>query len=203
MPYQKAVDKWVLFAVVLFHINDALALSDRCLNEGASDELLQLLVENGEEKKANFVQHQCYGSQNFVNDNWQYCLRLKDKHLAARLALNLGYIRGEKIENENRRKGEELQLSLCFAAPAVDAAVNLGCHGCFKGVWVKRSQGKGRFGVGSNEVLASRECEPAVEVRVNFGCPSRGSVFKVHPGRPRYLMVQIGYASEWLDDGEP
>ncbi|KAK1298547.1 hypothetical protein QJS10_CPB14g01012 [Acorus calamus] len=120
------------------------------------------------------------GSQNFVNDNWQYCLRLKDKHLAARLALNLGYIRGEKIENENRRKGEELQ-----------------------GVWVKRSQGKGRFGVGSNEVLASRECEPAVEVRVNFGCPSRGSVFKVHPGRPRYLMVQIGYASEWLDDGEP
>ncbi|KAK1290264.1 hypothetical protein QJS10_CPB18g00647 [Acorus calamus] len=66
---------------------DALALSDRCLNEGASDELLQLLVENGEEKKANFVQHQGYGSQNFVNDSWQYCLRLKDKHLAARLAL--------------------------------------------------------------------------------------------------------------------
>ncbi|KAK1299465.1 hypothetical protein QJS10_CPB14g00980 [Acorus calamus] len=66
---------------------DALALSDRCLNEGASDELLQLLVENGEEKKANFVQHQGYGSQNFVDDSWQYCLRLKDKHLAARLAL--------------------------------------------------------------------------------------------------------------------
>ncbi|KAK1298833.1 hypothetical protein QJS10_CPB14g00999 [Acorus calamus] len=66
---------------------DALALSDHCLNEGASDELLQLLVENGEEKKANFVQHQGYGSQKFVNDSWQYCLRLKDKHLAARLAL--------------------------------------------------------------------------------------------------------------------
>ncbi|KAK1299184.1 hypothetical protein QJS10_CPB14g01000 [Acorus calamus] len=66
---------------------DALALSDRCLNDGASDELLQLLVENGEEKKANFVHHQGYGSQNFVNDSWQYCLRLKDKHLAARLAL--------------------------------------------------------------------------------------------------------------------
>ncbi|KAK1298984.1 hypothetical protein QJS10_CPB14g00978 [Acorus calamus] len=66
---------------------NALALSDRCLSEGASDELLQLLVENGEEKKANFVQHQGYGTQNFVNDCWQYCLRLKDKHLAARLAL--------------------------------------------------------------------------------------------------------------------
>ncbi|KAK1325524.1 hypothetical protein QJS10_CPA01g01989 [Acorus calamus] len=45
-------------------------------------------------------------------------------------------------------------------------------------------------------------CE-SVEVRVNSGCPSRGKVFKVHPGRPRYPMVQIGYASEWLDDGEP
>ncbi|KAK1298835.1 hypothetical protein QJS10_CPB14g00995 [Acorus calamus] len=66
---------------------DTLALSDRCLNEGASYELLQLLVENGEEKKANFVQHQGYGSQNIVNDSWQYCLRLKDKHLAPRLAL--------------------------------------------------------------------------------------------------------------------
>ncbi|KAK1315621.1 hypothetical protein QJS10_CPA05g01831 [Acorus calamus] len=45
-------------------------------------------------------------------------------------------------------------------------------------------------------------CE-SVEARVNSGCPSRGSVSKVHPGRPRYPMVQIGYASEWLDDGEP
>ncbi|KAK1299430.1 hypothetical protein QJS10_CPB14g01014 [Acorus calamus] len=83
VPYQKAVDKLISEG----KLADALALSDRCLNEGASDELLQLLVENGEEKKANFVKHQGYGSQNFVNDSWQYCLRLKDKHLAARLAL--------------------------------------------------------------------------------------------------------------------
>ncbi|KAK1299466.1 hypothetical protein QJS10_CPB14g00981 [Acorus calamus] len=83
VPYQKAVDKLISEG----KLADALALSDRCLNEGASYELLQLLVENGEEKKANFVQHQGYGSQNFMNDSWQYCLRLKDKHLAARLAL--------------------------------------------------------------------------------------------------------------------
>ncbi|KAK1298061.1 hypothetical protein QJS10_CPB14g00969 [Acorus calamus] len=83
VPYQKAVDKLISEG----KLADALALSDRCLNEGASYELLQLLVENGEEKKANFVQHQGYGSQNFVNDSWKYCLRLKDKHLAARLAL--------------------------------------------------------------------------------------------------------------------
>ncbi|KAK1290975.1 Glucan endo-1,3-beta-glucosidase 12 [Acorus calamus] len=111
---------------------DALALSDRCLNEGASDELLQLLVENGEQKKANFVQHQGYGTQNFVNDNWQYCLRLKDKHLAARLALNMGYIRGEKIENENRRKGEELQVCRYLHKWDLDAAMDIfsmcGCH---------------------------------------------------------------------------
>ncbi|KAK1299470.1 hypothetical protein QJS10_CPB14g00985 [Acorus calamus] len=83
VPYQKAVDKLISEG----KLADALALSDCCLNEGASYELLQLLVENGEEKKANFVQHQGYGSQNIVNDSWQYCLRLKDKHLAARLAL--------------------------------------------------------------------------------------------------------------------
>ncbi|KAK1299186.1 hypothetical protein QJS10_CPB14g01002 [Acorus calamus] len=83
VPYQKAVDKLISEG----KLADALALSDRCLNEGASYELLQLLVENGEENKANFVQQQGYGSQNFVNDSWQYCLRLNDKHLAARLAL--------------------------------------------------------------------------------------------------------------------
>ncbi|CAA6666265.1 unnamed protein product [Spirodela intermedia] len=65
---------------------DALALSDRFLRCGASDRLLQLLIERGEENTLVFgLPHG--SAQNFVNDSWQYCLRLKDKQLAARLAL--------------------------------------------------------------------------------------------------------------------
>lgn len=60
---------------------DALALSDRFLRNGASDQLLQLLVECGEENIS------ISGGHGTGSNSWQYCLRLKDKQLAARLAL--------------------------------------------------------------------------------------------------------------------
>ncbi|KAI8568864.1 hypothetical protein RHMOL_Rhmol02G0233700 [Rhododendron molle] len=66
---------------------DALALSDRCLRNGASDRLLQLLIERGEESNSVTGQSQGYAVHNMWSNSWQYCLRLKDKQLAARLAL--------------------------------------------------------------------------------------------------------------------
>ena len=66
---------------------DALALSDRCLRNGASDRLLQLLIEHGEESNSVSGQIQGYAVHSTWGNSWQYCLRLKDKQLAARLAL--------------------------------------------------------------------------------------------------------------------
>lgn len=66
---------------------DALALSDRFLRNGASDRLLQLLIEGGEENHSGSGQPQGYGGPSIGSNSWQYCLRLKDKQLAARLAL--------------------------------------------------------------------------------------------------------------------
>ncbi|RVW53979.1 hypothetical protein CK203_072976 [Vitis vinifera] len=66
---------------------DALALSDRFLRNGASDRLLQLLIERGEENHSGSGQPQGYGGPSIGSNSWQYCLRLKDKQLAARLAL--------------------------------------------------------------------------------------------------------------------
>lgn len=66
---------------------DALALSDRFLRNGASDKLLQLLIERGEENQLISGQSQTYGGHSIWSNSWQYCLRLKDKQLAARLAL--------------------------------------------------------------------------------------------------------------------
>lgn len=68
---------------------DALALSDRCLRKGASDHLLQLLIECGENNTSISGQSQSYG---LWSDSWQYCLRLKDKQLAAKLALRYLYM---------------------------------------------------------------------------------------------------------------
>ncbi|KAH0645349.1 hypothetical protein KY284_033233 [Solanum tuberosum] len=65
---------------------DALAISDRFLQNGASDQLLQLLIERGEENISG--QSQGHSGNNNWSHSWQYCLRLKDKQLAARLALN-------------------------------------------------------------------------------------------------------------------
>lgn len=72
---------------------DALALSDRFLRNGASDQLLQLLIERGEENQLISGPSQTYGVHSIWSSSWQYCLRLKDKQLAARLALK--YVSGE------------------------------------------------------------------------------------------------------------
>ncbi|XP_010249786.1 PREDICTED: uncharacterized protein LOC104592245 [Nelumbo nucifera] len=82
-PYEKAVERLIGEGKLM----DALALSDRCLRDGASDRLLQLLIERGEENHSMAGQPQGFGAHNFWSNSWQYCLRLKDKQLAARLAL--------------------------------------------------------------------------------------------------------------------
>lgn len=66
---------------------DALALSDRFLRNGASDRLLQLLIEHGEDTSATPELSQGYSSHRIWSNSWQHCLRMKDKHLAAILAL--------------------------------------------------------------------------------------------------------------------
>ncbi|XAR70903.1 hypothetical protein NMG60_11027941 [Bertholletia excelsa] len=82
-PYEKAVQRLIEEGKLM----DALALSDRCLRNGASDQLLQLLIERGEENNSVSGQSQGYAIHSMWSDTWQYCLRLKDKQLAARLAL--------------------------------------------------------------------------------------------------------------------
>ncbi|KAF0930044.1 hypothetical protein E2562_027212 [Oryza meyeriana var. granulata] len=82
-PYEKAVERLISEG----KLTDALALSDRCLRNGASDKLLQLLIEQREEISLGARQFRAYGSHNFGSDTWQYCLRLRDKKLAAQLAL--------------------------------------------------------------------------------------------------------------------
>ncbi|KAK9698114.1 hypothetical protein RND81_08G083600 [Saponaria officinalis] len=75
-PYERAVERLIEEGKFM----DALALSDRFLRDGASDQLLQLLIE----------QEEIQNSESFSrtpSSSWQYCLRLKDKQLAARLAL--------------------------------------------------------------------------------------------------------------------
>ncbi|TVU34358.1 hypothetical protein EJB05_16190, partial [Eragrostis curvula] len=79
-PYEKAVERLINEG----KLTDALAVSDRCLRHGASDRLLQLLIEQKEESSG---QTRAYGSRDFGSDTWQYCLRLRDKNLASQLAL--------------------------------------------------------------------------------------------------------------------
>ncbi|XP_020586811.1 LOW QUALITY PROTEIN: uncharacterized protein LOC110029039 [Phalaenopsis equestris] len=81
-PYAKAVERLINEGKLM----DALALSDRCLRNGASDQLLQLLIDR-DEKNPTTRQPQGYAPHNFASSTWQYCIRLKDKKLAARLAL--------------------------------------------------------------------------------------------------------------------
>ena len=76
-------------------LTDALAVSDRCLRNGASDKLLQLLIEQ-EERSLGTGQIRAYGSHNLGSDTWQYCLRLRDKKLAAQLALK--YLRSWDLD---------------------------------------------------------------------------------------------------------
>ncbi|KAL2897846.1 hypothetical protein RDABS01_039628 [Bienertia sinuspersici] len=68
------------------NLMDALALSDRFLRDGASDQLLKLLIER-EENRQNFETFQGHIRNTMLSNSWQYCLRLKDKQLAAQLAL--------------------------------------------------------------------------------------------------------------------
>ena len=69
---------------------DALALSDRFLRNGASDHLLQMLIVRAEDD-AIAQQTQSSSALRIWSNSWQYCLRLKDKQLAARLALKYDY----------------------------------------------------------------------------------------------------------------
>ncbi|GMI81443.1 hypothetical protein like AT2G25730 [Hibiscus trionum] len=82
-PYEKAVERLIDEGKLM----DALALSDRFLRNGASDRLLQLLIESGEGSHSTSGQPQGYGGHGIWSNSWQYCLRLKDKQLAAGLAL--------------------------------------------------------------------------------------------------------------------
>ncbi|ONM40982.1 hypothetical protein ZEAMMB73_Zm00001d044364 [Zea mays] len=82
-PYEKAVERLISEG----KLSDALAVSDRCLRNGASDNLLQLLIEQKEEKGPGTGQIHPYGSHSLGNDTSQYCLRLRDKKVAAQLAL--------------------------------------------------------------------------------------------------------------------
>ncbi|CAA2970357.1 Zn2+-binding, contains FYVE domain [Olea europaea subsp. europaea] len=80
-PYEKAVERLIDEGKLM----DALALSDRFLHNGASDQLLQLLIISEEESA--FSGRQGYSDFPIWSNSWQYCLRLRDKQLAARLTL--------------------------------------------------------------------------------------------------------------------
>ncbi|XP_039118557.1 uncharacterized protein LOC120254523 isoform X2 [Dioscorea cayenensis subsp. rotundata] len=82
-PYENAVERLINEGKLM----DALALSDRCLRDGASDRLLQLLIEQDDENNPITGHPYGYGTRNFASNSWQYCIRLKDKQLAAKLAL--------------------------------------------------------------------------------------------------------------------
>ncbi|CAI9094379.1 OLC1v1030104C1 [Oldenlandia corymbosa var. corymbosa] len=82
-PYERAVERLIDEGKLM----DALALSDRFLRSGASDRLLQLLIKLGEQTNPGAEQFQSFSSLRVWSSSWQYCLRMKDKHLAAKLAL--------------------------------------------------------------------------------------------------------------------
>ncbi|XP_068653631.1 uncharacterized protein [Aristolochia californica] len=82
-PYEMAVERLINEGKLM----DALALSDRCLRNGASDRLLQLLIEHGEENNSISGQSEGYGTNSFWTESWRLVQRLKDKQLASRLAL--------------------------------------------------------------------------------------------------------------------
>ncbi|GAB2223083.1 hypothetical protein Droror1_Dr00017220 [Drosera rotundifolia] len=82
-PYEKAVERLIQEG----NLVDALALSDRFLSRGASDRLLEQLIEQSEEINSYSGNSPADGSSSGWSSSWEYCLRLKDKQLAARLAL--------------------------------------------------------------------------------------------------------------------
>ncbi|KAH6555767.1 hypothetical protein KP509_1Z229800 [Ceratopteris richardii] len=64
---------------------DALALADRYLRGGAPDHLLQMLIEKSNSAPIHTGQWQ--SNHSTWSMTWQYCIRLRDKRLAASLAL--------------------------------------------------------------------------------------------------------------------
>ncbi|CAM6127643.1 unnamed protein product [Calypogeia fissa] len=85
-PYDEAVKGLIEEGKLV----DALALADRYLGAGAPDQLLQLLIERGEDSGAHSgSQWQGHGNSHhsLSNSSWQYCIRLRNKRLAATLAL--------------------------------------------------------------------------------------------------------------------
>ncbi|EPS72500.1 hypothetical protein M569_02257, partial [Genlisea aurea] len=67
-------------------LSEAYALSDRVLRNGASDRLLHLLIVH-EESDTSSELPQIPSGHHIWSNSWQYCQRLKDKQLAAKLAL--------------------------------------------------------------------------------------------------------------------
>jgi zinc finger FYVE domain-containing protein 26 len=59
-----------------------LVVADRYLQDGAPDYLLHLLIEQADSTLAADGQFPGY-----LKNSWQYCLRLRDKRLAASLAI--------------------------------------------------------------------------------------------------------------------
>ncbi|KAK3161162.1 hypothetical protein QOZ80_1BG0073090 [Eleusine coracana subsp. coracana] len=94
-PYEKAVERLINEG----KLDDALAVSDRCLRNGASDKLLHLLIEQKEERSLVSGEAHTHGSRNFGSDTWQHCLRLRDKKLASQLALK--YLRSWDLDAAN------------------------------------------------------------------------------------------------------
>ncbi|GAB2275600.1 hypothetical protein Dimus_010360 [Dionaea muscipula] len=92
-PYVKAVERLIQEG----NLMDALALSDRFLSQGASDRLLELLIEQSEESSSYTGSSPGGGTHSFWSNSWEYCLRLKDKQLAARLAMK--YLHRWEMDN--------------------------------------------------------------------------------------------------------
>ncbi|KAG0600289.1 hypothetical protein M758_11G022200 [Ceratodon purpureus] len=83
-PYSEAVMRLMEEGKLV----EALSVSDRWLRDGAPDQLLQLLIEKGEETGSEpGNQWQGNNSSHPYSSSWQYCIRLRNKTLAATLAL--------------------------------------------------------------------------------------------------------------------
>ncbi|CAM8879042.1 unnamed protein product [Rhodiola kirilowii] len=113
-PYEKAVDRLIDDGKYM----DALALSDRYLRNGASDKLLQLIIESGEVANSVSDPPQGLGSPKIWSDTWQYCMRLKNKELAASLALK--YLRRWDLDAAL----EVLTMCSCHLSSASDPLKN-------------------------------------------------------------------------------
>uniref|UniRef100_A0A7N0VLB1 ZFYVE26-like TPR repeats domain-containing protein n=1 Tax=Kalanchoe fedtschenkoi TaxID=63787 RepID=A0A7N0VLB1_KALFE len=113
-PYEKAVDRLIEDGKLM----DALAISDRYLRNGASDKLLQLIIESVEGTGSVSDLPPGHGGVKIWSDTWQYCLRLKNKELAAKLALK--YLHRWDLDAAL----EVLTMCSCHLSPANDPLKN-------------------------------------------------------------------------------